>query len=116
MYPRPRSLFDAVVEPGGKNAPPCFARLPGTSDKRTGAVFLPLGTALARRCGSPTRVPPLRVESRKLASKFIGPFPTAEVINRSAVRLRLPRSLRVHPTFHVSRVKPVSSSPLVPAP
>ncbi len=41
---------------------------------------------------------PLRVESRKLAPRFLGAFPISKVINTLAVRLRLPKSLRVHLT------------------
>ncbi|KAK2882761.1 hypothetical protein Q8A73_021694 [Channa argus] len=59
---------------------------------------------------------PVHVESWKLAPRFICPFPIANVISPVAVRLSLPRSLRIHPTFHVSRIKPVVSSDLVPAP
>ena len=57
----------------------------------------------------------LRVPSKRLAPWFVGPFPISQIINPAAVRLRLPRSLRAHPTFHVSQIKPVKDSPLVPA-
>ncbi|KAL2083807.1 hypothetical protein ACEWY4_021580 [Coilia grayii] len=56
---------------------------------------------------------PLKVDSRKLAPRFIGPFPICKIISRSAVRLKLPFNLRrIHPTFHTSRVKPFICSPM----
>ena len=57
----------------------------------------------------------LKVPSKKLAPRFVGPFSIIKLIGPAAVRLRLPRSLRVHPTLHVSLVKPAKESPMVPA-
>ncbi|XP_061157614.1 uncharacterized protein LOC133169427 [Syngnathus typhle] len=59
---------------------------------------------------------PQRKGSCKLAPHFVGPFPIQKVISPSAVRLLLPESMKVHPTFHMSRVRPVFESALVPVP
>lgn len=56
---------------------------------------------------------PLRVENHKLAPVFIGPFPITKLITPVAVRLHLPRPLRIHPTFYVSHLKPEVESELV---
>ena len=57
---------------------------------------------------------PLPAVSRKLAPRYVGPYTIVKIINPSALRLQLPSSLKVHPVFHVSQVKPVADSNLSP--
>lgn len=60
---------------------------------------------------------PLQVESHKLAPRFVGPFPISRIINPTTVCLSLPLSLhRVHPSFHVSQLRPLVSCRLFPPP
>uniref|UniRef100_A0AAQ6A6K6 Chromo domain-containing protein n=1 Tax=Amphiprion ocellaris TaxID=80972 RepID=A0AAQ6A6K6_AMPOC len=54
---------------------------------------------------------PLRVDSKKLAPRFVGPFTVDRVMNSNSVCLNLP-SMKIHPTFHVSQIKPVLESSL----
>ncbi len=58
---------------------------------------------------------PLRSVCNKLAPKFIGPFPVTKIISPVTVCLKLPPAYRrIHPAFHVSKVKPVFRSHLNP--
>ncbi len=58
---------------------------------------------------------PLRSVSNKLAPKFIGPLTVTKIISPVAVRLNLPPAYRrIHPVFHVSKIKPVFRSRINP--
>lgn len=58
----------------------------------------------------------LLVPAHKLAPRFIGPYFKVKVISPVAVLHRLPYTFhRVHPVFHVFKIKSVLRSPHVPS-
>ena len=44
--------------------------------------------------------------TKKLSDKWLGPYRVDKVISRSAIRLTLPRTMQIHPVFHVSKLRP----------
>jgi hypothetical protein len=53
-----------------------------------------------------TRNLKLRLPSRKLAPRFMGPYRIQDAVGSQAYRLRLPPQMRIHNVFHVSLLEP----------
>ena len=93
------------------------ARLKEQADRR----WRPAPTyRVGQRVWLSTKDIPIRGGTRKLAPRYVGPFSITHVISPTAVRLRLHSTMgRIHPMFHVSRIKPalthaLSSPPAAP--
>ena len=54
--------------------------------------------------------------SRKFRARWIGPYPIRRAVSPVAYELLLPRTLRVHPVFHVSLLKAYREDTINPSP
>lgn len=71
-------------------------------DKRRGEMILQPGA----KVWLATMNLKLTCPSKKLAPKFVGPFPIRGKVNNVSYELSLPESFRIHPVFHMSLLKP----------
>ncbi|GIL68908.1 hypothetical protein Vafri_22168, partial [Volvox africanus] len=48
---------------------------------------------------------------RKLLPRWVGPYPVKRLVGQAAAELVLPSNMRIHPTFHVSLLRPYRAVP-----
>ncbi len=96
----------------------CGTRLTSTSNRQCGDIRtfqmpgmpqLP-STIQETRYGCPPGICVSICPVEKLSAHYIGPFTIQRKINEVTYQLQLPPRYRIHPTFHVSLLKPFSLS------
>jgi hypothetical protein len=53
-------------------------------------------------------------DCKKLKPRFVGPFEVVKLVGTMSYKLQLPATMKIHPVFHVSLLKPYSGTPIVP--
>ena len=97
-------LFPALEKEASYPSVQAFIRLGGSAPGRYSAAsyrhrFKDPDYQPDQRVWLSTRDLHFWVKSKKLALRFVGPFEIQKIINAVAVKLKLPRSVHVHPTF-----------------
>ena len=52
----------------------------------------------------------LKVPAKKFAPRRIGPFKITDIVNDNAIRVELPKNLKIHNVFNVSQITPYKES------
>ena len=114
QYPRSGSFSVGVGASGRRPGTLCSTTKTGSSASPTDGGYPPLPIVRDKGYSSwlLAKDLPLPTLSWILAPRYVSPYTIERVVNPSA--LRLPPSLKVHPVFHVSQVKPVAVSTLSP--
>ncbi len=114
FHPRMRLFRDASVLGGSPEKPsPGLAR--GTRHRRTVTVPSPHFTCVVRRSGCLPRTLTSDFPHVNWDPNLLDQFIVAKVLSPVTVRLKLtPQFKKIHPVFHVSKIKPVFRSPLQP--
>lgn len=107
-------MYPGVGEYGGKLSQPSFCTAEQNKRFANHHRYSAPSNQVNQKVWLSTRDIKLEDMPRKLALRYIGPFPVERIFNTSGVRLKLSPSLHIHPIFHVSQIKPMSESPLSP--
>ena len=51
---------------------------------------------------------------QKLQNQFLGPYPIVKVLSPVTYKLDLPPTMKIHPVFHVSLLRPYSDPAVIP--
>ncbi len=105
--------LQAALRSAHSNISSSQQRMKAYADKKRRDHLFKVGDGVllaARQNQSPPSLSP------KLSAKYYGPFPTIAAVGSVAFKLELPETVKTHPVFHVSQLKPFfeSSSPTVP--
>lgn len=74
-----------------------------TADRRRREITFKVGDMVAL---STTNLNLPAIMTKKFTPRYLGPFKIMKMVNPVAVKLELPPTLKIHPVFHTSLVKP----------
>ena len=97
------SEMEGMLESVRKNLEKAKERMKLNANKNYLAV---LDYTISQQVWLATKNLRLTCTSQKLTERWLGPHTTIDLAEPNAIKLKLPRSLQIHPVVNVSQVKP----------